>query len=236
MLSVVVTATNSSGLSASETISATVAGAPGVTAPTSSQTWTEGKAISLVLPANTFSDPQAQKLTYKAALSNGQALPGWLTFNAATETFSGMAPNTAQTLGITVTATNSSGLSASESFTASVQAPPSTAVKGLILPVQPASAIAAVVPVQSILASSAGSSARSMGFLAGDSAAVVSAPDGITSLAALAADGGRMAPDALFSVPSAAGWLRDVSGTEAGAFGAALFDAAQTPGLLAFHT
>jgi hypothetical protein len=122
-LSITVKATDTSGLSVTDTFSATVVGTPVLTAATASQTWTEGKAISLVLPANTFTDPQGQKLTYTATLASGQALPGWLSFNATTETFTGTAPATAQTIGLTVTATDSSGLSASESFAAGVQAP-----------------------------------------------------------------------------------------------------------------
>jgi hypothetical protein len=123
-LNIVVTATDTSHLSATDAFSATVLGAPLVTAQTPNQTWTEGKAVSLALPANTFTDPQSEKLSYVATLSNGQALPGWLSFNATTETFSGTAPATAQSLAIKVTAIDSSGLAASESFTASVQAAP----------------------------------------------------------------------------------------------------------------
>lgn len=121
-LSIVVKATDTSGLSATDTFSATILGAPVLAAATPNQAWTEGMAISLVLPANTFTDPQGEKLTYSATQSNGQKLPSWLTFNAATETFTGTAPSTAQNLGITVTATDSSGLASSENFTASVQA------------------------------------------------------------------------------------------------------------------
>jgi Putative Ig domain len=122
-LGIVVTATDTSGLSVSDIFSATVLGAPMVTKPTSNQAWTEGKAISLALPMNTFTDPQGQKLIYTASLSNGHALPTWLDFNAATATFGGIAPNAAQSLSIKVTATDSSGLATSESFGASVQAP-----------------------------------------------------------------------------------------------------------------
>jgi Putative Ig domain len=120
-LSIVVTATDGSGLSATDAFSATVLGTPTLSAPTSNQAWTEGTRISLALPVNTFVDPQREALTYAATQSNGQALPSWLTFNATTETFTGTAPSTAQSLGITVTATDSSGLSSSENFTASVQ-------------------------------------------------------------------------------------------------------------------
>ena len=123
-LGITVTATDRSGLSVSDTFSATIVGAPLVTTPTANQTWTEGKAISLTLPANTFTDPQGQKLTYTASQSNGQALPSWLGFNAATDSFSGIAPNSVQSLTIKVTATDSSGLATSECFVASVQAPP----------------------------------------------------------------------------------------------------------------
>jgi hypothetical protein len=122
-LSIKVTATDTSALSVSETFSATVVGAPTVTAQTPSQSWQEGKALSLALPANTFTDPQGQALSYAALQSNGQALPAWLTFNAKTETFSGTAPGTAQSLTVKVTATDTSGLAASETFAASVTAP-----------------------------------------------------------------------------------------------------------------
>ncbi|HEY1934008.1 MAG TPA: putative Ig domain-containing protein [Acetobacteraceae bacterium] len=122
-LAIKVTATDTSLLSVSDTFSVTVVAPPSVTDQTASQTWTEGKAVSLTLPANTFTDPQGQKLTYTAAQANGQALPSWLTFNAATETFSGTAPTTAQSLSLKVTATDASGLSASDTFAAAVQAP-----------------------------------------------------------------------------------------------------------------
>jgi hypothetical protein len=134
VLNIVVTATDTSGLSATDAFSATIAGAPVVTAQTLNQTWTEGKAVSLVLAANTFTDPQAQHLTYAATLSNGQSLPAWLSFNAATETFSGTAPATAQSLSIKVTATDSSGLATSETFAAAVQpAAPVAARPGITL-------------------------------------------------------------------------------------------------------
>ena len=123
-LSIVVTATDTLGLSASETIAAAVIGAPVVAAATAAQTWVEGKGISLALPAATFADPQGEKLTWTAALAGGQALPNWLTFNAATETFTGTAPSSYQTLSIVVTATNSSGLSASETISATVAGAP----------------------------------------------------------------------------------------------------------------
>jgi hypothetical protein len=123
-LNIVVTAMDTSHLSATDSFTVTILGAPLVTAQTSNQTWTEGKGVALTLAANSFTDPQGEKLTYTATLSNGQALPAWLSFNASTETFSGTAPTTAQTLGIKVTATDSGGLATSETFTATVQPAP----------------------------------------------------------------------------------------------------------------
>ena len=135
-LSIKVTATDTSGLSVAETFVATVLGAPEVTAQTPGQSWAEGKAFSLTLPVNTFTDPQGQHLTYTATQQNGQALPSWLQFNATTDTFSGTAPGTAQTVAIQVSATDTSGLTVSEGFTATVA------------PVKPAITVTAPTPNQ----------------------------------------------------------------------------------------
>ena len=116
-LSVNVTATDTSGLSASETFSiATPAAAPVLTAQTAAQTWKLGQAVNFTLASNTFTDPQGETLTYSATLSNGAALPSWLSFNTATGTFTGTVANSAAGLNVNVTATDTSGLSASETF------------------------------------------------------------------------------------------------------------------------
>jgi len=120
-LSLTVKATDTSGMSSSETFQVAVsASAPTVTAQTAAQTWSVGKAFSLAIPANAFTDPQGEKLTYAAAMSSG-AMPTWLTFNAATDTFSGT-PQFSQTAisGVVLTATDASGLSVSETFAATV--------------------------------------------------------------------------------------------------------------------
>ena len=116
-LSINVTATDTSGLSASETFSVlTPAAAPVLTSQTAAQTWKLGQAVNFALASNTFTDPQGETLTYSATLSNGAALPSWLSFNAATGTFTGTVANSAAGLSINVTATDTSGLSASETF------------------------------------------------------------------------------------------------------------------------
>jgi len=49
--------------------------------------------ISWQLPAGSFADvDQGDTLSYSAQLADGSALPGWLTFDAATQTFSGHVP------------------------------------------------------------------------------------------------------------------------------------------------
>ncbi|MBF0561142.1 MAG: putative Ig domain-containing protein [Alphaproteobacteria bacterium] len=116
-LSLKVTATDTSGLAASEAFNVTVPlVAPTVTAQTANQTWTQGQTVKFALAANTFTDPQGQALTYTATLSGGAALPGWLSFNAATETFTGTVPTGAAGLTVQVTAKDFSGLTVSETF------------------------------------------------------------------------------------------------------------------------
>ncbi len=109
--------------SLSVTITATaplVLAAPVLVTQTANQSWNAGTAITLALPAGTFTDPQSETLTYTATQQNGQALPSWLTFNPTTDTFTGTAPGTAQALALKVTATDTSGLSVSDDFSATV--------------------------------------------------------------------------------------------------------------------
>ena len=58
------------------------------------QVATYNAPFSYTVPANTFSDVDST-LTYSATLGSDAALPAWLTFNAATRTFSGTPPNAA---------------------------------------------------------------------------------------------------------------------------------------------
>lgn len=57
----------------------------------------KGKSFSWQLPAGSFIDrDRNDKLTYTAKLADGKALPSWLKFDAATQTFSGTAPANAK--------------------------------------------------------------------------------------------------------------------------------------------
>ena len=121
-LGITVTAKDQSGLSASETFHSIVtAAAPVASGQTPAATWTVGKAVSFTPGTNAFVDPQGEKLTYAATMANGSTLPTWLKFNAATDAFSGTAPITPETLGLTVTATDTSGLSAAQTVSATIQ-------------------------------------------------------------------------------------------------------------------
>ena len=96
--------------------------APVVTAQTAAQTWKLGQAVNFTLASGTFTDPQGGALTYSATLSNGAALPSWLSFNSKTGTFTGTVANSATGLSISVTATDTSGLSGTETFSVSTPA------------------------------------------------------------------------------------------------------------------
>jgi hypothetical protein len=94
--------------------------APIVAHAIADQISTEDTAWSFVIPANTFSDVDGDALTYTASLADGSILPGWLSFNASSRTFSGTPPaNFNGQIALTVTA--SDGLAAdSDTFALNV--------------------------------------------------------------------------------------------------------------------
>ena len=104
-------------------------------APTA-QAATEGTAFSYTVPAAT--DYENDPIVYTAALSDGSALPEWLSFNAATLTFSGTpgANDAPAALDIEVTATDDRDppLSRSATFTLTVEA---AGVTGAVDPTPP---------------------------------------------------------------------------------------------------
>jgi ELWxxDGT repeat protein len=90
--------------------------APVVANAIADQVATPGAAFSLVIPANAFSDPEGNPLTFSTTQVDGSALPTWLTFDAATKTLSGTPPTGSPAVDIKVTATDSGSLSVSDTF------------------------------------------------------------------------------------------------------------------------
>ncbi len=97
------------------TIKGTVNTAPTVATAILDQTATTGTVFSYEVPADTFNDAESDTLTYTATLADGTALPSWLSFSAATRTFSGT-PTTAETVSVKVTASDGNGGSVSDTF------------------------------------------------------------------------------------------------------------------------
>ena len=98
--------------------------APTLDSQTANQSATAGTPFLLTLPAGTFQDADSgDHLTLAATLSDGSALPSWLSFNAATAKFSGTpGAGDADSFHVKVTATDSGGLSAFETFQMAVNA------------------------------------------------------------------------------------------------------------------
>ena len=117
-LAVQVTATDSGSLAASSTFTLAITAvndAPVVAVLIPDRTTAEDAAFSYTLPAGTFTDVDNSTLTLTAS-----ALPGWLSFNAATRTFSGTPTNAnVGTVNVTVTASDGS-LSVSDVFAITV--------------------------------------------------------------------------------------------------------------------
>ena len=91
------------------------------------QTATAGMAFNYAFPAATFTDADSDTLTYTATKSDDTALPAWLSFTAATRTFSGT-PQAAdvETVSVKVTASDGNGGSVSDTFGIVVGLPPDT--------------------------------------------------------------------------------------------------------------
>ena len=91
--------------------------APLVANPLGNQASPEDTAVNFTIPANTFSDVDNPTLALSATLADNTALPGWLSFNATTRSFSGTPPlNFNGTLALKVTATDAGSLSAASPF------------------------------------------------------------------------------------------------------------------------
>ncbi|MGH8236074.1 MAG: putative Ig domain-containing protein, partial [Steroidobacteraceae bacterium] len=97
--------------------------APVVNAFASSQFVMATQVLSYQVAANVFADLESQhSLAYTATRDDGSALPSWLTFDAATRTFSGTPTSLdIESLTVRLTATDAGSLSVSTTFAIFVQ-------------------------------------------------------------------------------------------------------------------
>ncbi len=124
-VAITVRATDSGGAFVEDSFNITVANsndAPTVANPIPNQNATEDSAFSFAFAANTFNDVDAgATLSYTAQLNGGGVLPGWLTFDAATRTFSGTPANAdVGTVSIDVIADDGNGGTVTDTFTITV--------------------------------------------------------------------------------------------------------------------
>ncbi|AVD70219.1 hypothetical protein CAY53_00925 [Desulfobulbus oralis] len=93
---------------------------PVLSSPLADAAGKAGEDFSYVLAAGAFSDPDGDELSYSASLADGSALPSWLSFDAASRTFSGR-PGAAGTWDVKVVASDGE-YSVSDVFTVTVEA------------------------------------------------------------------------------------------------------------------
>ncbi len=121
-----ITADDGRGGVASDTFQIAVANvndAPVVASPIADQAAAVGQAFTFTVPLPAFSDPDGDALSYSATRADGSALPGWLSFNPATRTFSGT-PDAETSINVRVTAQDPSGASVSDVFAIAVSDEP----------------------------------------------------------------------------------------------------------------
>ncbi|WP_392431364.1 putative Ig domain-containing protein [Yersinia sp. HM-2024] len=107
--------------SATSTLTLVTGNPPVVASPIPAQSVAQDSSMNFTVPAGTFSDPDGDTLALSATLADGSPLPAWLSFNAATGTFSGTPGNgDVGSLSIKVTATDTTNASVSTSFTLTV--------------------------------------------------------------------------------------------------------------------
>ena len=95
---------------------------PTINQPIIEQIASEGSFFNFIIPANTFADIDVgDALTYAVTLSNGNPLPSWLAFNAATHTLSGTPiSENIGAIDVKITATDGSSATVNNSFKLSV--------------------------------------------------------------------------------------------------------------------
>ncbi|RJL48623.1 DUF4347 domain-containing protein, partial [Pectobacterium carotovorum] len=117
-----VTANDDASSSATSTLTVVVGNPPVVATPIPAQSIAQNGSLNFTVPAGTFTDPDVgDTLTLSATLADGSALPAWLSFNAATGTFSGTPGNAdVGSLSIRVTATDGSNASVYTDFSLTI--------------------------------------------------------------------------------------------------------------------
>jgi hypothetical protein len=120
-VSIDVIASDGNGGTVTDTFDIVVANtndAPTVANPLPNRNATEDAAFNVTFAVNTFADPDAgDTLTYTAQLAGGGALPAWLSFDAATRTFSGTPLNAhVGTVSIDVIANDGNGGTVTDTF------------------------------------------------------------------------------------------------------------------------
>jgi Ca2+-binding RTX toxin-like protein len=133
-IALTLTAIDRAGASATIAFALTVAdhnNAPVLTATLPPQTALATEAFAFALPAGLFHDDAGDALTLSATLADGGALPAWLTFDAASGTFSGTpARGDIAALDLAITATDHAGAHATAAFSLAVAAQPGRLVVG----------------------------------------------------------------------------------------------------------
>ncbi len=131
--SVIITAADPTGETATQTLSLTVATtnhAPETGNSLAEQNTTVGQAWSYALPAGSFTDADGDTLTYSATLVDGSALPSWLTIDSATGALSGT-PDTVGNVDVVITAADPTGETATQTLSLNIVTPEIIQVNGI---------------------------------------------------------------------------------------------------------
>ena len=118
------TGTDHAGASAFTDFSLQVNAAPKVAHSLEPHRAVEGQDFSFQLPSDTFVDPESDPLNLQLLQGNGEALPDWLHFDAASATVSGHAPVGAPDLSLSLIATDPLGNQAHADFSLALTEPP----------------------------------------------------------------------------------------------------------------
>ena len=126
LLNLRLTGTDHVGASAFADFTLQVNAAPKVAHPLDNRREVEDRDFSFQLPQDTFTDPESDPLNLQLVQGNGEALPGWLHFDAASGTVSGHAPVGSPDLSLSLIATDPLGNQSHADFSLALTAPPQT--------------------------------------------------------------------------------------------------------------